>query len=279
MITGMGIRDLPPSMAHAAVAQIDARLAAIRHDHSVTIPLAIESGSRAWGFPSPDSDYDCRFIFVRSADHYLSPWQRRDVIETPLDGDLDVNGWELGKAIRLLAKGNAVVIEWLMSPIVYGADRRFRDEFLGLARRIGDRTLIARHYLHLGERCRSALPPEGEAAPCKKIFYALRPAVALRWLRQHPGEVVAPMHLPALLAECEPPAGLADVIAGLIGRKAATAERGAEPLPRAVAAFMDREFQLAREVFPKGTPPSAPGQRDEAEAFFRATVRRLNAAP
>jgi hypothetical protein len=82
------------------------------------MPLAIESGSRAWGFPSPDSDYDCRFIFVRPIEDYLSPWQRRDVIETPLEGDFDVNGWELGKAIRLLAKGNAVIIEWLMSPIV-----------------------------------------------------------------------------------------------------------------------------------------------------------------
>ncbi len=279
MITAMSIRDLPPSMAQAAVAQIDARLAAIRHDHSVTIPLAIESGSRAWGFPSPDSDYDCRFIFVRSTDHYLSPWPRRDVIETPLDGDLDVNGWELGKAIRLLTKGNAVIIEWLMSPIVYGAEAQFRDEFLGLARRIGDRTLIARHYLHLGERCRSALPPEGEAAPCKKIFYALRPAVALRWLRQHPDAVVAPMHLPTLLAECEPPAELASVVAGLIARKATTAERGGEAIPRAVATFMDRELELARDVFPKGTAPSAPEPREEAEAFFRATVRRLNAVP
>lgn len=279
MITVMSIRDIPPSMAQAVVAKIDARLAAIRHDHGVALPLAIESGSRAWGFPSPDSDYDCRFIFVRPVEHYLSPWQRRDVIETPLDGDLDVNGWELGKAVRLLAKGNAVVIEWLMSPIVYGADWQFRDEFLSLARRIGDRTLIARHYLHLGERCRSALPPEGEAVPCKKILYALRPAVVLCWLRQHPGEVVAPMHLPALLAECEPPAGLADVIAELIARKAATAERGAEPLPRAVATFIDHEFELAREVFPKGAAPSAPELREDAEAFFRATVRRLNATP
>jgi len=72
MITVMSIRDIPPSMAQAVVAKIDARLAAIRHEHGVALPLAIESGSRAWGFPSPDSDYDCRFIFVRSVEHYLS---------------------------------------------------------------------------------------------------------------------------------------------------------------------------------------------------------------
>ncbi len=279
MISDMTFRNIPPSMAPAAVAQIDARLTAIRSGHGVAIPLAIESGSRAWGFPSPDSDYDCRFIFVRPIEDYLSPWQRRDVIETPLEGDLDVNGWELGKAIRLLAKGNAVIIEWLMSPIVYGADRQFRDEFLDLARRIGDCTLIARHYLHLGERCRAAWLPEGEAVPRKKIFYALRPAAVLRWLRHQPSEVIAPMHLPALMADCELPAGLASIIAGLIERKGAATERGGELVPDAVVGFIDGEFELAREVLPKREARSDAGARDDAEAFFRGTLRRLNAAP
>src|SRR5580698_6695076 len=123
----MTIRDLPPSFAEGAVTAIDARLADIARDHGVSIPLAIESGSRAWGFPSPDSDYDCRFVFVRPVNQYLSPWQQRDVIETPLEGDLDVSGWDLAKAIKLLLKGNAVIIEWLTSPIVYDGDARFRD--------------------------------------------------------------------------------------------------------------------------------------------------------
>ncbi len=279
MISVMIVRDIPPSMEPAAIARIDARLTAIRADQGVAIPLAIESGSRAWGFPSPDSDYDCRFIFVRPLEQYLSPWQHRDVIETPLDGDLDVNGWELGKAIRLLSKGNAVIIEWLMSPIVYGADRQFRDEFLDLARRIGDRILIARHYLHLCERWRAALPPEGEAVPCKKIFYVLRPAVALRWLRCHTSEAIAPMHLPTLMADCELPAGLAGIAAGLIERKGAAAERGAELVPAAIAAFIDGELELAREVFAKRPAPPDAGAREDAEAFFRTTLPRLNGAP
>lgn len=87
------------------------------------IPWAIESGSRAWGFPSPDSDYDCRFIFVRPRDHYLALWPARDVIETPLDTTFDVNGWDLAKAVRLIAKGNATAIEWLRSSIVYAGER------------------------------------------------------------------------------------------------------------------------------------------------------------
>ncbi len=71
----------------------------------------MESGSRAWGLPSPDGDDDCRFFFVRPVDHHISPWPRRDVIETPLEGDLDVNGWDLGKALELMLEGNAVTIE------------------------------------------------------------------------------------------------------------------------------------------------------------------------
>jgi predicted nucleotidyltransferase len=152
----------------------------VRADHGVAIPLAIESGSRAWGFPSPDSDYDCRFLFVRSERDYLSLWRKRDVIEMPVDRVLDVNGWDIGKALKLLLKGNAVIIEWLTSPITYRTDPQFRDEFLELVRAVADRALIARHYLHLGERQRRTYFRDTKSVPQKKVFYALRPAAALR---------------------------------------------------------------------------------------------------
>lgn len=148
------LRSIGQGMDPAVVEQIDARLRRVESEENAAILLAVESGSRAWGFPSPDSDYDCRFLFVRSLDDYLSPWQSRDVIETPLDKIFDVNGWELGKALKLLLKGNAVVIEWLCSPIAYRGDAAFRDGLLELARRHADRKMIGRHYLHLGERQR-----------------------------------------------------------------------------------------------------------------------------
>ena len=87
----------------ATVERIQARLDEVERDHGVRVLWAVESGSRAWGFPSPDSDYDCRFFYVRRHDDYLSPWRPRDVIETLLDDVLDVNGWDLIKAIRLAA--------------------------------------------------------------------------------------------------------------------------------------------------------------------------------
>jgi uncharacterized protein len=274
----MTLRTIPPGMAAPAVAAIDARLDAIAREHGVAIPLAIESGSRAWGFPSPNSDYDCRFVFVRPLAHYLSPWPRRDVIETPVEGDLDVNGWDLAKAVRLLAGGNAVIVEWLMSPVIYQAEEQFRCEFLALARRIADRRLVARHYLHLGESFRDACLAADGAVSRKKILYALRPAVALRWLRLH-SEAVAPMELAALLAGCDPPAGLADAVQALIARKAEAAEADSEPLPGAVAAFIEDELDAAREAFQKRPPAADADARNAAEAFFRATVQRLAVKP
>jgi predicted nucleotidyltransferase len=116
----------------------------------------------------------------------------------------------LGKAVKLLLKGNAVIIEWLRSPVVYRGEAWFRNAFLDFADRFADRDLVARHHLHLGERQRRAYFGDGSAVSGKKIFYALRPAAVLRWLRQHPGEAVAPMHFPTLVAECEAPPPVAE---------------------------------------------------------------------
>ncbi len=259
-----------------AVARVGERLDAIARDEPVAIPLAIESGSRAWGFPSPDSDYDCRFLFVRPVRHYLSPWPRRDVIETPLTGELDVSGWDLRKSLTLLLKGDAVLIKWLTSPITYDCDPQFREALLALARRTADRALIARHYLHLGERQRRSYFGNGRLVPQKKIFYALRPAVALRWLRRHPGEAVAPMNFPQLLAECEPPEQVVEIAAQLTARKALTRELGSEPLPAPIAAFIDGEFALARDSLEMLQVADNPGGRAEAEAFFLSAVQRLD---
>src|ERR1700753_3510596 len=178
------------------VAQIDGLLDRVARQPGVCLPLAIESGSRAWGFASPDSDYDCRFVFVRRIAAHLTPWPARDVIEFPPADDLDANGWDLGKALRLLLKGNAVIIEWLRSPVIYRGQAWFRDGFLEFARRAASRDAIGRHSLHLGERQLRVYFGDGSDVPQKKIFYALRPAAVLRWLRMHPTESIAPMQFP-----------------------------------------------------------------------------------
>jgi predicted nucleotidyltransferase len=269
------LRAIPSFMDAGSVARIDARLAEVRRDHAVAIPLAIESGSRAWGFPSPDSDYDCRFIFVRRRDQYLSLFAERDVIETPLEDELDVNGWDIAKATKLLLKGNAVVIEWLTSPIVYTGDAWFAETFLALARRVASRPAIARHYLHLGERQRRTHFADGKSVPLKKMFYALRPAAALRWLRARPQEAVAPMHFPTLLAECDAPRIVIELTAELIARKAHTRELGEGPLPSPVATFIDGEFAAARDAFGDQAPRTTAAARALAQEFFLEVLSRI----
>lgn len=271
----MSLRSIPPEMNVEKVALIDAMLDRIVDEHRVFLPLAIESGSRAWGFSSPDSDYDCRFVFVRRAADHLTPWTPRDVIELPLEADLDANGWDLGKALRLLLKGNAVIIEWLQSPVIYRGQSWFRDAFLEFARHSASRDAIARHYLHLGERQRRVNFGDGTGVAQKKIFYALRPAASLRWLRMHPTEAVAPMHFPTLLAECEPPTELSEEVAALMRRKAITHELGIAPLSPIVAGFIDSEFELARNAFESKQPGTSEERVARAEQFYRMVVERL----
>ena len=107
---------------------ICSKLHEIEKENNVKILLAVESGSRAWGFASPDSDYDVRFIYVRPKEDYLRLENVRDVIELPIDDVLDINGWDLQKTLRLLYKSNPTLFEWFSSPIVY-LETDFADRF------------------------------------------------------------------------------------------------------------------------------------------------------
>ncbi|MFB8274260.1 nucleotidyltransferase domain-containing protein [Nocardia colli] len=263
----MALRAIPASMDPTVVGSIDFELDRVEREHRVSIRLAIESGSRAWGFPSPDSDYDCRFVYVANLDTYLSPWPTRDVIETPLAGLLDVNGWDLAKALRLLVAGNAVLIEWLMSPIVYRGDSRFRADLRALADEVADRNRVARHYLHLGAKQWELFDRNRSL---KKVFYSLRPALALRWLREHPGAAVAPMHLPTLMAECDLTTDLVAAVAELTELKSRTREMGSGTVPVPIAAFIESEFELAADAFPKSVDPDLDRARKLTAEFFRA---------
>lgn len=98
---------------------ITEKLNEIEEKENVKILHAVESGSRAWGFASPDSDYDVRFIYVRKKEDYLTLCEKSDVIEWQLDETLDINGWDLKKALQLFHKSNATLFEWSNSPIVY----------------------------------------------------------------------------------------------------------------------------------------------------------------
>lgn len=242
------MRAIPTSFDPRVVAEIDRRLDDVESGHGVSIPWCIESGSRAWGFPSPDSDYDCRFFFVRAQDDYLSLWPRRDVIETPLDEIFDVNGWDLGKAVRLLVGGNATVNEWLRSPFVYCGQTGFRDDLLALSEAVADRAAVGRHYTHVGMQQWQRYGDAMEM-PLKRFFYALRPAANVRWLQSHPRSAAPPMDLSSLLRESEAPDAVRESVAELIELKARTREMGDGAVPAVLMTYVEEALSFGRQHF------------------------------
>ncbi|MEP2138000.1 MAG: nucleotidyltransferase domain-containing protein, partial [Erythrobacter sp.] len=128
------------------------RIKQIEVEENARIILAVESGSRAWGFHSPDSDYDVRFIYTRTREWHYRLGKKSDVIERPIDDELDLSGWELSKTLTLTLGSNAVVAEWLQSPIVYYADPNAVAALTDFARTALDRKSVTWHYVNLAQR-------------------------------------------------------------------------------------------------------------------------------
>lgn len=160
--------------------KIQTQLHRIEEDENIKILLAVESGSRAWGFASPDSDYDVRFIYIRRKEDYLRLDKVRDVIELPIDDVFDINGWDLQKALRLLYKSNPTLFEWFSSPIVY-RETEFADRFRNFMINYFSPKRTVYHYLSMAEgNYREYL--KGDLVRAKKYFYVLRPVLACRWI-------------------------------------------------------------------------------------------------
>jgi len=146
----------------------------------VEILFAVESGSRAWGFASPDSDYDIRFIYKHKPEYYLSLSEKPDVIEFMTEDYLDGSGWDLRKAVKLLAKSNAPLLEWLYSPVVYFENEVFAKQMRELATACFSPIAVLHHYLGTTKNFMEVC--EMEEVKLKSYFYALRTALAGKWI-------------------------------------------------------------------------------------------------
>lgn len=216
-------RDAPSlaDIASPVWREIDRRPARVENEEGVRFLIAVKSGSRAWGFPSPDSDYDIRFIHIHPRDWYLSLQPGRDVIERPIIDNIDLNGWDLRKALGLLLKSNAVISEWLESPIRYRRDDPLTQEMAALADAAFSPRRAALHYAAMAREWVRALRDSESPIPVKRYFYALRPALAIRSMRLNPGSR-PPMHLHALLQSAAIAPDLARTIDELVAAKADT---------------------------------------------------------
>lgn len=245
------------------------KLRQIEAEYGVKVLLAVESGSRAWGFASPDSDFDVRFIYARPRDCYLRLQGGRDVIETPIDGVWDVNGWDLDKALRLLRKSNPTLFEWINSPIIY-RDAGFRQRVRPLMEACFSKRTALNHYLSMARNnLRRHLG--GETIRPKKYFYILRPVLACRWIM---ARGCPPPVLFSELSAAELPPALRPGVERLLDLKV----NGPEKLEIAHLPELDAylETSLAEiEAHIRSLPRAAGPRWDPLNAFFLEELNRL----
>ena len=249
----------------AALRQLEAR-------HGIRILYACESGSRAWGFPSPDSDYDVRFIYCHAPAWYLALDEGPDTLNFPVDDELDLAGWELRKALRLLRSSNASLFEWLQSPVVYHEALDFRARLAPLLPVAFNLKAGLHHYL--GQLRRGVEEDlTGEQVRLKRLFYALRSALAARWIRER--HAVPPMEFAPLRALL--PAALEPEVTALLAAKATANEKTTVPRPAALSEFLREELaagQAARDTLPV---LRGPGAAAELDALFRELLAEAEA--
>lgn len=199
--------------------QIQKIIITVAQKKNVHILYACETGSRAWGFPSPDSDYDIRFIYVHEKDWYLSLSTKKDTIEH-MEGDLDITGWDLKKALTLLKKSNATLIERFQSPIEYYAVPGFKDDFKKLIESYYSPTAVFFHHYSLAKKFWEEIKDKDEFK-LKSFFYLVRSLLSCNWITQD--KSVLPMHIEGLMKYGEPE--INDQLRTLIELKASVGEK------------------------------------------------------
>lgn len=238
------------------------KLQQIEKQENVRILHAVESGSRAWGFESPDSDFDVRFIYVRPHDYYLKLEQTRDVLEFPINDLLDVNGWDLQKALRLLHRSNPSVFEWFKSPIVY-RETAFSQEFIPLMENYFSAKSGLYHYLNMADgNYREYL--RGEMVRAKKYFYVLRPLLACRWILRT--NTPPPMCFTELVA-ADLPTYLYESVQELLRIKMEVPELKLIPRVDEINNFIEEEIPRLKEKI-RSLPEERRQGYDELNALF-----------
>lgn len=219
-------------------------LRAIEVQHEVRVLFACESGSRGWGFASPDSDYDVRFIYVHRLPWYLRVEPGRDVIELPIDDELDVSGWELRKTLGLVRGGNATPAEWLDSPVVYRENAVFMERMADALRVTCQPSRVFHHYLHMALR-QWQRGQAGETVRLKRYFYVLRPLLAALWIDREASW--PPMPFPELLDAMVEDVAVRNAIETLLMHKRDAVEAREGERVGAIDAFIASRLQQLQE--------------------------------
>lgn len=267
MILGIVLVKKVKSMKKTIVEQ----LREIERSNNVRILLAVESGSRAWGFASPDSDYDVRFIYARKKEDYLRLDEVRDVIELPINEMLDINGWDLRKTLQLLYRSNPTLFEWFSSPIIY-LETPLADRFRHIMQDYFSTKKSLYHYISMAEgNYREYL--KGDMVRAKKYFYVLRPLLACRWVME---KKTPPPMLFSELAEAELPEYLKEDVDRLLDIKMNSPEVKLIPKEDSINRFMDNEIQEIKGRVSEIAASHDNGWEQLNEFFLQAVERAWN---
>ncbi|GHH98424.1 nucleotidyltransferase domain-containing protein [Neobacillus kokaensis] len=243
----------------------------LEEQYGVKICYAVESGSRAWGFPSEDSDYDVRFIYVHKKEWYLSIEQKRDVIELPINDLLDINGWELRKALRLFKKSNPPLMEWLHSGIVYHQAYSLVDKMRAIQNKVFQPQSALYHYLNMAKgNYRDYL--QGEQVKIKKYFYVIRPILACMWIEQYHSN--PPLEFKMLVSELLEEGELKKEILILLERKIKGEELTLEPRIAIINDFLENEI-IRLEEYTKNIIVSKDDITPLLDELFRDTLEEV----
>ena len=254
--------------------EIIRRLHNAEKEHDVKILYACESGSRAWGFASPDSDYDVRFIYAHRVDWYLSfdVEKCRDVIEYPIVDEIDCSGWDIRKALYLFTRTNGALLEWLASPINYLAHGNFAKDLLALAPQAFNAIALSYHYSHMARRnAREYLFKD--QVKLKKYFYVLRPLFAIRYIEKF--ACPPPIEFEKLMAAVAP-VSLVPFVERLLVLKRDTPEIGYGDSVPEINHFIEAELQRHGNQFSGDGRPDILEKhqiRDQLNQLFRAAVK------
>lgn len=217
-------------------------LTQLEQKKDIKILFACETGSRAWGFPSPDSDYDVRFLYMHKRDWYLSLSQHKDTIEY-MDGELDITGWDFRKSLLLLKKSNVPLIERFQSPITYFEEEGFKTEFKQLIESYYSPTAVFFHHYSLAQKFWEELK-DNKTVKLKSYFYLIRSLLSCYWIIQD--KSVLPMHIEGLMTKID--SERRDELRVLIHIKAGVGEKYLQPGDESLHQWITGMFELLEKT-------------------------------
>jgi uncharacterized protein len=244
-------------------------LKAIERKNGITILYAVQAGSRAWGFPSPNSDYDIRFIYKHPLDWYLSLDNKRDVIEKKFGTDLELSGWDLKKALNLFKKSNPTMLEWLHTEERLIADPLFCNKIFPLQAELFSAVSCYHHYLSMSKA--NWYKWKKDAAKSTKLtLHLLRGIFCCLWIKEH--GTFPPVKFQTLFEQTvkDPVVGR-QVISILMLKKAGEEMIGVEA--GSLYSFIDCEMEMLLSGIPSF--PEIKNSRNEVlNGVFRGLVKR-----